>query len=104
MQNSPTHRVAFGFCGPEDQVFSLNIPAALEDGQEHPHYSFDIEYDAEQPDTLTLRLLELDQDSFIRTIRKSVSFPVGLLAELISKRKATAEEIAAWQASADEHE
>lgn len=104
MHNLPVRGIRFGFSAPGDQVVSLNIPAENDDGLEHPYYSFDIEYDPEHPDKLTLRLLELDQDSFIRTIRKSVSFPVGLLADLVSKRKATAGEVAEWQAASDEDE
>jgi hypothetical protein len=104
MHNFSVRGACFGFSGPDDQVVSLNVPAANEDGQEHPFYSFDIEYDAEQPDRLTIRFLELDQDSFIRTIRKSVSFPVDLLADLVGKRKATAEEMATWRIPSDEDE
>ncbi|HZH50523.1 MAG TPA: hypothetical protein VEZ16_01440 [Microvirga sp.] len=104
MHNFPIHRASLGFSGPDDEVVSLNVPAAAEDGKEHPSYSFDIEYDPEHPDRLTICLLELDQDNFIHTVRKSVPFPVGLLTELISKRKATAEEVAAWQTTPDGEE
>ena len=91
-----------GFSG-DDQVVSLHVPAVGEDGHEHPRYSFDLEYDADQPSTLTLRLLELDQDSFICAIQRSIPFPVGLLADLVERRKATAEEVAEWKAVPDEH-
>jgi len=101
MHNLPIRGACFGFSGPHDQVVSLNIPAVDEHGHEHTSYSFDIEYDPEQPDRLAVRLLELDQDRFIRTVQRSISFPVGLLADLVSKRKATAEEVAAWQATPD---
>lgn len=101
MRNLPIRGACLGFSGPDNQVFSLNVPAATDDGQEHLYYSFDIEYDAEQPDSLTICLLELDQDNFIHTVRKSIPFPVGLLSELLSRRKATAEEVAAWRTTSD---
>ena len=91
-----------GFAGPEDQVVSLNVPLAMEDGQNNSYHSFDIEYDSEQPDTLTIRLLELDRHGFIRTALQSASFPAALLADLVSKRKATEEEVAEWKAMTDE--
>jgi len=91
-----------GFCGPEDRVVSLNIPLATEDRHNSPHHSFDIEYDSEEPDKLTIRLLELDQHGFIRTAVQSASFPAVLLADLVSRRKATAEEVAEWKSIADE--
>ncbi|PVE21422.1 hypothetical protein DC522_26735 [Microvirga sp. KLBC 81] len=100
----PVREVRFGFSGPDDRVVSLNIPAANEDGRPHPFCSFDIEYDPEQPDMLTICLLEEDQDSFIRTVRESIPFPVRRLAELLSRREATAEEVAAWRSVADEDE
>lgn len=102
MHNLPVRGACLGFSGPDDQVVSLTVPAATEDGQEHPFYSFDIEYDAEQPDRLTICLLELDQDKFIHTVRKSIPIPVGLLTELLSRRKATSEEVAAWHTASDE--
>jgi hypothetical protein len=104
MHKLPVRGIRFGFSAPEDHVVSLNIPAEDDGGLEHPHYSFDIEYDPEHPDRLTLRFLELDQDSFIRTIRKSMSFPASLLADLVNKRKATAEEVADWQTASDDDE
>ena len=91
-----------GFCGPEDRVVSLNIPLATEDRQNSLLHSFDIEYDSEEPDKLTIRLLELDQHGFIRTALQSASFPAVLLADIVSKRKATAEEVAEWKSIADE--
>jgi hypothetical protein len=90
-----------GFSG-DNQVVSLHVPAADQDGQEHPRYSFDLEYDADQPSTLILRLLELDQDSFICAVQRSISFPANLLADLVDRRRATAEEMAEWQAVPDE--
>ncbi|WP_414472763.1 hypothetical protein [Microvirga sp. M2] len=104
MHNPPIRGIRFGFSAPDDQVVSLNVPAESDDGLEHPHYSFDIEYDPEHPDRVTLRLLELDQDAFIRTIWKSISFPVALLSDLIGKRTATPEEVAEWQTASDEDE
>src|ERR671912_430166 len=99
-----TRGTCFGFAGPYNHMVSLNVPAANDDGREHQFYSFDIEYDPEQPDKLTVCLLEVDQDNFIHTVRKSVSFPASVLADLVSKRKATAEEVATWQAMPDEDE
>lgn len=93
---------SFGFSAPDDRVFSLNIPAIADGGKEHPRYSFDIEFDPESPDRMVIRLLELDEDDFIRTVRTSASFPMSLLAELLSQRKATAEEIAGWQTAPDD--
>jgi len=90
-----------GFCGPEDRVISLNIPVTTDYGQNSPYHSFDIEYDSEQPDTLTIRLFELDQHGFVRTALQSTSFPVDLLADLVSRRKATTEEVAKWTSQAD---
>jgi len=91
-----------GFAGPEDRVVSLNVPLAAEDGQNSSYHSFDIEYDSEQPDKLTLRLLDLDQHGFIRTALQSATFPVDLLTDLVGRRKATAEEVAEWKSIADE--
>jgi len=93
-----------GFAGPEDQVVSLNVPLDTEDRQNSSYHSFDVEYDSEQPDTLTIRLLELDQHGFIRTALQSASFSVGLLTDLVGRRKATAEEVAEWKAMTDEDE
>jgi hypothetical protein len=91
-----------GFAGPEDRVVSLNVPLAAEDGQNSSYHSFDIEYDSEQPDKLTIRLLDLDQHGFIRTALQSATFPVDLLTDLVGRRKATAEEVAEWKSIADE--
>ena len=102
MSNDLNIEARLGFCGPEDRVVSLNIPLATEDRQNSPFHSFDIEYDSEEPDKLTIRLLELDQHGFIRTAVQSASFPAVLLADLVSRRKATAEEIAEWKSIADE--
>lgn len=102
MSDYLTSEACLGFGGPEDQVFSLNVPLTAGDGQNSSYHSFDIEYDSEQPDTLTIRLLELDQHGFIRTALQSTSFPAVLLADLVSKRKATAEEVAEWKSIADE--
>jgi len=91
-----------GFAGPEDRVVSLNVPLAAEDGQNSSYHSFDIEYNSEQPDKLTIRLLDLDQHGFIRTALQSATFPVDLLTDLVGRRKATAEEVAEWKSIADE--
>jgi hypothetical protein len=53
---------------------------------------------------LTICLLEDDQDNFIHTVRRSISFPAGQLAELLSRRVATEEEIAAWRSLPDDDE
>jgi hypothetical protein len=102
MLNPGARGICFGFSGPDDRMISLNVPAMTDDGQEHPRLSFDVEFDPEHPDRLAIRLLELDQDDFIHTVRTSMSFPVGLLAELLSQRKATEEERAAWQTASDD--
>jgi hypothetical protein len=102
MNNDLNIDVRLGFCGPEDRVVSLNVPIATEDRQNNSYHSFDIEYASEQPDTLTIRLLELDQHGFIRTTLQSASFPAVLLADLVSKRKATDAEVAEWKSIADE--
>lgn len=96
MIDIPVREMRFGFSGPDDRVVSLNIPVSNEDGRRHPIRSFDLEHDPEQPGMLTIKLLEEDQDNFIRTIRQSISFPASLLAELLSRREATAEEVTAW--------
>jgi hypothetical protein len=102
MNVSLMREARLGFSAPEDRVVSLNIPLAVEDGQNSSYHSFDIEYDSEQPSQLTIRLLELDQHGFIRTALQSASFPAALLADLVSKRKATDAEIAEWKSLADE--
>ncbi len=102
MSNDLNNDARLGFAGPEDRVVSLNVPVGAEDGQNNSYHSFDIEYDAEQPDTLTIRLLELDQHGFIRTALQSALLPAVLLADLVSRRKATAEEVAEWKSVADE--
>src|SRR5215217_5523846 len=102
MNVSLMREARLGFAGPEDRVVSLNVPLAMEDGQNNSYYSFDIEYDSEQPNKLTIRLLELDQHGFIRTALQSASFPAVLLADLVSKRKATDEEVAEWKSIIDE--
>ena len=103
MNVSLVREARLGFAGPEDQVVSLNIPLAMEDGQNNSHHSFDVEYDSEQPDKLIIRLLELDQHGFIRTALQSASFPVNLLADLVTRRQATAKEVAEWKSIADEN-
>jgi hypothetical protein len=102
MIDYPTHKPCLGFAGPEDQVISLSVPLAAEDGQNNSYHAFDVEYASDEPDKLTIRLLELDQHGFIRTALQSASFPVVLLADLVSRRKATAEEVAEWKSVADE--
>ena len=102
MIDNPVREVRFGFSGPDDCVVSLNIPAISETDRRHPARSFDLEYDPEQPDMLTICLLEEDQDNFIHTVRRSISFPAGQLAELLSRREATAEEVAAWRSLPDD--
>jgi hypothetical protein len=102
MNDSLIRKACLGFSAPEDRVVSLNVPLAVEDGQNSSYHSFDVEYDSEQPDMLTVRLFELDQHGFIRTALQSPSFSVGLLADLVNRRKATAEEVAEWKSVADE--
>jgi hypothetical protein len=102
MNDSLIREACLGFSGPEDQVVSLNVPLAIEDGQNSSYHSFDIEYDSEQPEKLTIRLLELDQHGFISTALQSVSFPIALMADLVNKRKATDAEVAEWKSVADE--
>ena len=104
MIDNPVREVRFGFSGPDDRVVSLNIPAVNENDRRHPVRSFDLEYDPEQPDMLTICLLEEDQDNFIHTVRRSISFPAGQLTELLSRREATAEEVAAWRSHAEDDE
>jgi hypothetical protein len=104
MIDVPVREVRFGFSGPDDRVVSLNIPADNENDRRHPVRSFDLEYDPEQPDMLTICLLEEDQYNFIHTMRRSISFPVGQLAELLSRRVATAEEVAAWRSLPDDED
>ena len=98
----PVREMRIGFSGPDDRVVSLNIPAINENYTRHPVRSFDLEYDPEQPDMLTIRLLQEDQDNFIHTVRRSISFPARLLTELLSRREATAEEVAAWRSLPDD--
>jgi hypothetical protein len=102
MHIPPLRGACLGFSG-DDQVVSLHIPAAGEDEQAPPRYSFDVEYDVDRPSNLIIRLLELDQDSFICAVQRSISFPVSLLADLVDRRKATADEMAEWQAIPDEN-
>jgi hypothetical protein len=104
MIDTPVREMRFGFSGPDDRVVSLNIPAINENDRRHPVCSFDLEYDPEQPDMLTICLLEEDQDNFIQTVRRSISFPAGQLAELLSRREATAEEVSAWRSHAEDDE
>ena len=96
MLSVPAREIRFGFSGPDDRVVSLNVPAGADQGRPHPFLSFDIEYDTEHPDMIAIRLLEADQDNFIHTVQRSISFPAILLIELLSKREATSEERAAW--------
>lgn len=102
MNSPPLAEACLGFSGTEDRVVSLSVPLAVEDGQNSSYHSFDIEYDCGHPDTLTIRLLELDQDGFIRTALQSTSFRVGMLADLVNQRKATAEEVAEWKSMTDD--
>lgn len=102
MHIPPLREACLGFSG-DDQVISLHVPVADEGGQEQSRYSFDLEYDADQPSNLILRLLELDRDSFICAVQRSISFPVSLLADLVDRRKATAEEMAEWRSMPDEN-
>ena len=104
MIDIPIREVRFGFSGPDDQVVSLNIPAINENDRRRPVRSFDLEFDPDQPDMLTICLVEEDQDNFIHTVQRSISFPVSLLAELVSRRAATSEEIAAWRCMSDDEE
>jgi hypothetical protein len=91
-----------GFAGPEDRVISLNVPLERDDRRNSSYHSFDIEYDSGQPDMLTIRLFELDQHGFVSTALQSTLFPILLLADLVNRRKATAEEVADWKSVADE--
>ena len=102
MSDYHTPEARLGFAGPEDQVVSLNVPLATKDRQNSSYHSFDIEYDSERPDILTIRLLELDQHGFITTALQSASFPAVLLADLATKRKAIDAEVADWKSIADE--
>src|SRR5215210_3487646 len=102
MIDVPVREVRFGFTGPDDRVVSLNISAINENDRRHPVRSFDLEFDPEQPDMLTICLLEEDQDDFIYTVRRSISFPARLLTELLSRREATGEEVAAWRSLPDD--
>jgi len=104
MIDIPVREVRFGFTGPDDRVVSLNIPAINENDRRQPVRSFDLEYDPEQPDMLTICLLEDDQDNFFHTVRQSISFPASLLAELLCRREATAEEVAAWRSLPDDED
>jgi len=101
MNDSLNREACLGFSAPEDRVVSLNVPLAIEDGQNRSYHSFDVEYDSERPDMLTIRLFELDQHGFVSTALQSASFPVLLLADLANRRKATAEEVAGWEAMTD---
>lgn len=69
----------------------------------HPFTSFDIEFDPEQPDKITISLLGLDEDNFIHTVQRSASFPARFLAELLSRRKAMTEEMAEWQSLGEDN-
>jgi hypothetical protein len=102
MTNFVVPEACLGFSGPDDRVVSLNIPVAGEDRHNCSYHSFDIEYDSEQPNKPTIRLFELDQHGFITTALQSATFPVVLLGDLVSKRKATAEEVAEWKSIGDE--
>lgn len=104
MREAQIREPSFGFAGPDDRVVSLNIPASGDYGREHPFTSFDIEFDPEQPDRLAICLFETDEDNFIRTVQKSAPFPARLLAELLGRRQATPQEMAAWQSASDEDE
>ena len=104
MLSTPVREIRLGFSGPDDRVVSLNIPAGNDDGRHHPFLSFDLEYSSEQPDMVTIRLLEADQDNFLHVIQRSVSFPVTLLAELVNRREATPEERETWRSMPDDDE
>jgi hypothetical protein len=94
--------IRFGFSAPDDRVSSLNIPGEGSFGQKHPSLSFDIEFDHEQPDAVTISLHDLDENGFIQAVHRTVQFPARLLAELLSRRRATAEETSMWQTSESE--
>jgi hypothetical protein len=76
-------------------MVSLNVPASTDDGQRHPFWTFNIEFDPDHTDHIVICLFEADADNFIHTVQKSIPFPARLLAELLSRRKATAQEVAA---------
>ena len=92
----------FGFSAPDDRLMSLSVPAEGIYGQSHSTLSFEIEFDQEEPDRITISLMDLDEDDFIRTVHKTVPFPARLVAELLSRRKATVEEVKAWKALVSE--
>lgn len=94
--------VRFGFAAPDDRIVSLNVPASTDDERRHPLWSFDIEFDPDHPDHVAICLFEADADNFIRTVQKSIPFPARFLAQLLSRRKATAQETASWLAATDE--
>ncbi len=94
--------IRFGFSAPDDRVSSLNISAEGSFGQKHPSLSFDIEFDQERPDAVTISLLDLDENGFIQAVHRTVRFPAHHLAELLSRRRATAEETSLWQTSESE--
>ncbi|WP_230529922.1 hypothetical protein [Microvirga roseola] len=100
--SNPPRGVRFGFSGPDNRIMSFNVPAADDYGAEHPFYSFEVEYDPEEPDRLVICLMELDEDRFVRVARSSVPFSAWHLADLVTKRKATEEEEAAWKDAPDE--
>jgi hypothetical protein len=93
----PLDDVRFGFAGPIDCIMSLNMPAEGVGGHKHPSTRFEIEFDPENPENLAVSLLDLDEAGFSYTVQRSISFPAKLVAELLSRRKATAEEAAEWQ-------
>jgi len=99
---APPHGTRLGFSGSGNRLTWLSIPAEGSHGRGHPTLSFEIEIDQEQPDMISIGLMDMDEDGFIREVHRTVQFSVRLLAELLSRRKATTEEARAWEASGDE--
>lgn len=98
----PPHGMKLGFSGAGNRLTWLNIPAEGSHGSGHPTLSFEIEVDQEEPDKISIGLMDMDEDGFIREVHRTAQFPARLLAELLSRRKATTEEARAWEASGDE--
>jgi hypothetical protein len=102
LSDHPEGEIRFGFCAPDNRLTSLNIPAEGAYGKSDPTLSFDVEFDQDHPDRIAISLMDLDEDGFIRTVHRTVQFPARLLAELLSRRKATAEEAREWRAPGTE--
>ncbi len=99
LSHRPDDAIRFGFCAPESRLASLNVPAEGLYGKNDSTLSFEIEFDQDHPDRITISLMDLDEDNFIRTVHRTIQFPARLVAELLSRRKATAEEERLWSSS-----